>query len=157
MNSRPKKRLKILIANGVNLDLLGTREPDIYGNDTLEDIKRLIRLFFSKWKKESSGPAIDLVFFQTNSEEKFLNEISKGYSGAIINAGAWSHTSLAIADRLKGVSLPYVEVHISDLKKRELFRRKSFLKANALAVVEGLGIKGYEVALRKILRHLFDR
>lgn len=156
MNSRPKKRLKILIANGVNLDLLGAREPEVYGEGTLDDMKHLLRVFLSKWRKDSSAPALDLVFFQTNSEEKFLMEFDKGYVGAIINAGAWSHTSLAIADRLKGVSLPYIEVHVSNLKKREPFRQKSFLKANAVAVVEGLGIKGYEVALRKLLCHLFE-
>jgi 3-dehydroquinate dehydratase-2 len=155
VNPRPKKRLKILIANGVNLDLLGVREPHIYGSDTLDDMKKLLRLFISKWKKNANNTAIDLVFFQTNSEEKFLMEIDKGYAGAIINAGAWTHTSLAIADRLKGVCLPYVEVHISNMKKRENFRQKSFLKDNAVAVVSGKGIKGYEVGLIKLLRHLF--
>ncbi len=154
MNRRPKKHLKILIANGVNLDLLGLREPHIYGSDTLDDMKKLLRLFIVKWNKKAAHPAIDLVFFQTNSEEKFLMEIGKGYAGAIINAGAWTHTSLAIADRLKGVCLPYVEVHVSNLKKREPFRQNSFLKDAAVAVVAGKGIKGYEVGLIKLLRHL---
>ena len=157
MNRRPKKRLKILIANGVNLDLLGVREPQIYGSDTLDDMKKLLRLFIVKWKKKAANPSIDLVFFQTNSEEKFLMEIGKGYAGAIINAGAWTHTSLAIADRLKGVGLPYVEVHVSNLKKRENFRQKSFLKDNAVAVVSGMGIKGYEVGLIKLLGRLFEQ
>jgi 3-dehydroquinate dehydratase II len=157
VNRRPKKLLKILIANGVNLDLLGVREPHIYGSDTLDDMKKLLRLFIVKWKKKAVNPAIDLVFFQTNSEEKFLMEIGKGYAGAIINAGAWTHTSLAIADRLKGVGLPYVEVHVSNLKKRENFRQKSFLKDNAVAVVSGMGIKGYEVGLIKLLGRLFEQ
>jgi 3-dehydroquinate dehydratase-2 len=118
-------------------------------------MKKLLRLFISKWNKNANNSEIDLIFFQTNSEEKFLMEIDKGYAGAIINAGAWTHTSLAIADRLKGVCLPYVEVHISNMEKREDFRQKSFLKDNAVAVVSGKGIKGYEVGLIKLLTHLF--
>lgn len=148
-------RQKILIANGVNLDLLGTREPLIYGLSTLDDMAKSLRKFFQQKKKQYGLGSVSLVFFQTNSEEKFLMEFDKGYLGAIVNAGAWSHTSLAIADRLKGLGIPYVEVHVSNLKKRESFRQKSFLKAGALAEVAGLGIKGYELALEKLLIHLY--
>ena len=155
MKRGQKNRLKILIASGVNLDLLGEREPSIYGRATLKDMERLVRSSFNDWKKKEGIESVTLIFFQTNSEEKFLLELDKGYAAAIINAGAWSHTSLAIADRLRGLSLPYVEVHVSDVKKRESFRRRSFLKDGALYHVSGLGIKGYEVALKKMLIHLF--
>jgi 3-dehydroquinate dehydratase II len=155
----PKTRIhneKILIANGVNLDLLGSREPDIYGRATLIDMKRNVREFIKNWKGTQFSRSVQLVFFQTNSEERFLREISKNYAGAVINAGAWSHTSLAIADRLKGLSLPYVEVHVSNINKREAFRKKSFLKSGALASISGKGIKGYEIALEILLEHLFE-
>jgi len=147
---------KILIANGVNLDLLGSREPDIYGKDSLIDMQRNVKAFVKEWMLSRSSRGIRPVFFQTNSEERFLAEIAKNYAGAVINAGAWSHTSLAIADRLKGVGLPYVEVHVSNINKREPFRKKSFLKSGALASISGKGIKGYEIALGLLLDYLYE-
>jgi len=145
---------KILIASGVNLDLLGQREPQIYGTATLAEMERLLKDFFKTYKKKHKLDNLRLVFFQTNNEEKFLNEISRGYLGAVVNAGAWTHTSLAIADRLKGVNLPFVEVHVSDIKTRESFRRESFLEPIALASISGYGIRSYKVGLDKLLKHL---
>lgn len=146
---------KILIASGVNLDLLGRREPEIYGAETLADMERLLKDFLQEWKSKNQIDKLSLVFFQTNSEEKFLDEISKGYIGAVINAGAWTHTSLAIADRLRGVNLPFVEVHVSDVKKRERFRKNSFLKKSALVSISGHGIRGYKLGLDRLLKYLF--
>ncbi len=145
------KKREILIASGVNLDLLGRRQPEIYGHETLTDMKRLIQ---ERWRAVPQKADFKLVFFQTNDETKFLKELDKGYAGAVINAGAWTHTSLAIADRLVGLSLPYVEAHISRLKDREAFRQHSYLKAHALAVFDGHGIESYWLALESLLAHL---
>jgi 3-dehydroquinate dehydratase-2 len=142
---------KILIASGVNLDLLGKRQPDIYGYDTLKDMEVLVR---SQWKKRYSKAKFELVFFQTNDEAKFLKELDKDYIAAVINAGAWTHTSLAIADRLVGLQLPFVEAHVSQVSNREPFRQHSFLKPHAIALVEGHGIKSYWLALEKLMEHV---
>ncbi len=142
---------KILIASGVNLDLLGKRQPEIYGHDTLKDMEALVR---SQWKKRYSKAKFQLVFFQTNDESKLLKEFGKNYAAAVINAGAWTHTSLAIADRLVGLQLPFVEAHVSHVSKREPFRQQSFLKPHAIALVEGHGIKSYWLALEKLMEHL---
>jgi 3-dehydroquinate dehydratase-2 len=157
MTRRSQKILKILIASGVNLDLLGRRQTDIYGVDTLSDMKILVEDALRTWARDQIGLKIKLVFFQTNSEDGFLREISKDYAGAVINAGAWTHTSLAIADRLMGVSLPYVEVHVSDVKNRESFRKKSYLSEHAIASVSGLGIKSYARGLEALLNHLVKK
>jgi 3-dehydroquinate dehydratase-2 len=157
MTRRAHKILKILIASGVNLDLLGRRQPDIYGLDTLSDMEIIVKDALRVWVRDQIDLKIKLVFFQTNSEDVFLREISKDYAGAVINAGAWTHTSLAIADRLLGVSLPYVEVHVSDVKNRESFRKKSFLSEHAIASVSGLGIKSYARGLEALLNHLFKK
>ncbi len=157
MTRRAQKSVKILIASGVNLDLLGRRQPHIYGTKTLADMEDLLQGCLRKWTGDRNDLKIKLVFFQTNSEEMFLREIAKDYVGAVINAGAWTHTSLAIADRLLGVSLPYVEVHVSDVKKRESFRKNSFLQEHAIASVSGLGIKSYAKGLETLLGYLFKK
>lgn len=150
MNSRPK----ILIAQGVNLDLLGTREPHIYGHQRLQDIEALIR---------QRSPAIanlfglsepELHFFQTNHEGLFLDQLSQGWAGALINAGAWTHTSLALADRLAALKLPFVEVHLSNLSRREDFRKHSFAASHALGVCYGFGADSYITALTGLYSHL---
>lgn len=148
--ARPKIR-KILIASGVNLDLLGVREPDIYGRETLKDMERLVRSNLRQQYGSESTAGIKLVFFQTNDESKLLGEIGKGYAGIVINAGAWTHTSLALSDRLVGLNVPYAEAHVSDLTTRESFRHHSFLSSHAVCVVQGLGIKSYWVALEALL------
>lgn len=157
MTHRAQQIIKILIASGVNLDLLGCRQPDIYGVDTLSDMEILVKDALRAWAHDQTGVKIKLVFFQTNSEDVFLREISKDYAGAVINAGAWTHTSLAIADRLLGVSLPYVEVHVSDVKNRESFRKKSYLSEHAIASVSGLGIQSYARGLEALLNHLVKK
>lgn len=157
MKDGVKKATKILIASGVNLDLLGRRQPHIYGTKTLADMEAFVRSSLRAWSIKRPDPKIKLVFFQTNSEESFLREITKDYAGAVINAGAWTHTSLAIADRLIGISLPYVEVHVSNVEKRELFRRKSYLSEHAIASVSGLGIKSYAKGFEVLLNYLFNK
>ena len=152
-----KSQPKILVASGVNLDLLGRREPEIYGSDTLKDMESLLR---KNWQNEAvsfNGSGYQLVFFQSNDEFRFLSELDKGYAGAVINAGAWTHTSLALADRLAGLSLPFVEAHVSDLSKREDFRQRSFLKRHAIEVIQGLGIQSYWVALQILVKYLDGR
>jgi 3-dehydroquinate dehydratase-2 len=152
-----EKKIKILIASGVNLDLLGCRQPQIYGTKTLADMELIVRRCLQDWLRRQTGVKVKLVFFQTNSEESFLREISRDYAGAVINAGAWTHTSLAIADRLLGLSLPYVEVHVSNVRKRESFRKKSYLSQHAITSVSGLGIGSYAKGLEALLNHLFKK
>ena len=148
---REKKQQVILIASGVNLDLLGRREPHIYGSDTLKDMEKMVRKNLAARQGSSGQQRYSVKFFQTNDEARFLAEISKDYAGAVINAGAWTHTSLALADRLAGVGLVFVEAHVSDTAKREPFRKHSYLAAHASAVVQGHGIESYWLALEKLL------
>jgi 3-dehydroquinate dehydratase-2 len=154
---RSKKTRKILIASGVNLDLLGSREPRIYGTDTLKDMESLVKKNLAALQRSSKSGSYSLKFFQTNDEAKFLAEISKDYAGAVINAGAWTHTSLAIADRLVGLGLVFVEAHVSDTSKREPFREHSYLAGHAEAVVQGHGIESYWFALKELLAVLESR
>ncbi len=150
--------LKILIAHGVNLDLLGTREPDIYGSATADDINTLLQQKLSELcQLAGETRPVELHFFQSNDEAAFLQKLSDGWQGCVINAGAWTHTSLAIADRLRGLQLPYVEVHLSNLARREPFRHRSYLAAHALGTVHGLGADSYISGLYGLLRFLVQR
>ena len=133
--------MKIIIINGPNLNLLGIRQPDIYGNESFE-------VFLENLKVEN--PKIVIDYFQSNSEGKLIDKIQScinSYDGIIINAAAYSHTSVAIADALAAVSIPAVEVHISNVYKRETFRHHSHIAANCTAVISGLGLYGYKAAL----------
>lgn len=138
---------KILALNGPNLNLLGTREPDIYGNLTLSDIAKLINDEIKKFKLN-----IEIVWFQTNSEDELVKKIhslslsEEQYSGLIFNPGAYSHYSIAILDALKSVSVPKIEVHISNTHKREEFRNKKISAMAADGIIEGLGYQGYFLA-----------
>jgi len=135
--------LSILILNGPNLNLLGTREPTIYGSLTLDDIEDMCRE-----RAERLGVTID--FRQTNSEGELVTWIqrAKGENdGIVINAAAYSHTSIAIHDALAAVELPTVEVHLSNIYKREAFRHHSHVSAVARGVICGFGAKGYVLAL----------
>jgi 3-dehydroquinate dehydratase-2 len=154
MKKKNRQNHKILIASGVNLDLLGQRQQGIYGAETLDDMKDLLASKFKQWCKKNDCKEYKLIFFQTNDEAKFLSKISAGFAGAVINAGAWTHTSLALADRLVGLRLPYVEIHVSKMSTRESFRQHSYLSPHALRSVDGLGISGYWVALEILLNHL---
>ena len=136
----------ILIINGPNLNLLGTREPEIYGKVTFED-------YLSALKSTFIDQA-DLIYFQSNSEGAiidFIQENSARADGLVINAGAYTHTSVAIRDALANVRIPKVEVHISNVHKRETFRHHSFLSEICDGVIIGLGLDGYEYAVRYAL------
>ena len=142
--------MKIAVINGPNLNLLGAREPSLYGTTTLAEIEDKLR---------SIGKEIgaELTFAQLNGEGEIVEHVHglRGkVDGALVNAGAYSHTSLAIRDALAGVSLPFVEVHMTNIYAREPERRKSALADAAIAVVCGFGPDSYELALRGLVRQL---
>lgn len=149
----PPKKLRILVAQGVNLDLLGSREPEIYGADTLASIESQLRQLAPGLAQLAGVAAPELHFFQTNHEGVFLDQLSQGWDGALINAGAWTHSSLALADRLVGLRLPFVEVHLSNLARREPFRHHSYAAPHALGVCYGFGANSYLSALTGLLLH----
>ncbi|MFT6205786.1 MAG: 3-dehydroquinate dehydratase-2 [Spirosomataceae bacterium] len=135
---------RILILNGPNLNLLGKREPDIYGSQTFED-------YFEELKKVF--PETELHYFQSNHEGELLDKIHEVgfvFDGIVLNAGAFTHTSVALGDALGGVTTPVIEVHISNVHKREGFRHHSYLSAKAAGIIVGLGLKGYELAVRAL-------
>ena len=137
--------MKIIIINGPNLNLLGKREPNVYGTDSFEDY------FESLQHKYSS---IDLSIFQSNIEGEIidkLHEVGFNYDGIILNAAAYTHTSVGIGDAVKGIETPVVEVHISNVHAREEFRHQSFIAANAKGVIVGFGLKSYEMAVQSFL------
>lgn len=133
---------RVLIINGPNLNLLGQREPSIYGTTTYEELLGAIKKY-----SESKNVYVDI--FQSNHEGELIDRIhkSKGFDGIVINAGAYTHTSIAIRDALSSVNIPFVEVHISNVYKREAFRHKSMLSDLAVGVIAGLGIKSYLYAI----------
>ena len=142
--------MNILLINGPNLNLLGTREPDIYGNKTLNDIENNL----SKVAKEKS---IDLECFQSNHEGEIVDKIQhsvKRIQGILINAGAFTHTSISIRDALIGSKIPFVELHISNIFSREEFRKESFLTDKAIGIISGFGITSYFLALDGIIEFL---
>lgn len=137
--------MKIIILNGPNLNLLGKREPTIYGSETFED-------YFKEL--QSSYPTLELSYFQSNIEGEIidkLHEVGFNYNGIVLNAGAYTHTSVAIGDAVKGIETPVVEVHISNIHARENFRHKSYIAPNAKGVLFGFGLKGYNLALQSFL------
>lgn len=137
---------RILILNGPNLNLLGTREPEVYGTETLADIQSLC-------EREGKALGMRVDFRQSNHEGElveWIHEAQKGVDGIIINAGAYSHTSVAILDALEALKIPVVEVHLSNIYKREEFRHHSFVSAAAKGVICGLGSKGYVLALHAL-------
>ena len=136
-------RKRIQIINGPNLNLLGTRQPEIYGETTLKDVEKSC-VFISKENN------LDIEFFQSNHEGELVEIIQKAetkFDGLIINPGAFSHTSVAILDALNNYKGMVLEVHISNIHKREEFRRKSFVSIRADGVICGFGVSGYEIAL----------
>ncbi len=133
--------MKLIIINGPNLNLLGKREPEIYGSQTMEDFIIHLRKKF---------PNINLEYFQSNHEGRILDklhEIGFSYDGIILNGGAYTHTSIAIADAISAISTPVIEVHISNVYARENFRHHSYFSAYCKGVIVGLGMKGYEWAV----------
>lgn len=144
MNSKNARIKNILIVHGPNLNLLGKREPEIYGNATLQDINRnLARL--------AEYADIKLDFFQSNAESALIDRIQQSMSDGtdfiIINPAAYTHTSVALRDALTAVHLPFIEVHLSNIYSREPFRHHSYFSDLAIGVISGLGAKGYELAL----------
>ncbi|KWV94452.1 type II 3-dehydroquinate dehydratase [Erythrobacter sp. AP23] len=139
----------VFVLNGPNLNLLGTREPEIYGSDTLADIEAML-----EEKAKSLGLAID--FRQTNREGvlvDWLHEARKvGAKAVLLNAAAYTHTSIALLDAIKAIGVPVIEVHLSDPAKREEFRHISYVGMGAVDEVKGLGAHGYAVALEKVAR-----
>ena len=134
---------QILIINGPNLNLLGTREPEIYGNQTFLD--------YYKTLENKFADTIDLSYFQSNHEGQLIDKIHEvGFSidGIILNAGGLTHTSVALGDAIGAVKTPVIEVHISNVHAREEFRHHSFLSAKCKGVIVGLGLKGYDLALQ---------
>ena len=145
--------MKLAVLNGPNLNLLGSREPEIYGTTTLADIE-------SRLQAVARELGIELSFAQTNHEGALIDAIQglRGNAdGVIINAGAYTHTSLAVRDALSAVAIPYVEVHLSNIFAREPERRHSTLAAGAVAVLCGFGAYGYELALRGLAARLASR
>ena len=138
---------KILIINGPNLNLLGKREIEIYGKTSLNDIE-------SKTKKFAKNNNIDVEFKQSNEESEIINWIQdcmeNNYNGLLINAGAYTHTSIAIFDALKAIKVPIVEIHLSNIHKREEFRKKSFISEVADGVIFGFGSYSYILAVMAI-------
>lgn len=131
--------MKILVINGPNINMIGIREPDIYGK---QDYKALIQMIQKKAQEEN----IEIECFQSNHEGDIVDKIQEAYGvvdGIIINPGAYTHTSVAILDALKAVSIPTVEVHISDVSKRDDFRQISYVRMACIKTIMGLGLNGY--------------
>ena len=134
--------MKLIIINGPNLNLLGRREPEIYGNKSFKEYFEDLKLDF---------PAIKLEYYQSNQEGSIIDKLHKvgfSYDGIILNAGGFTHTSVAIADAIAAIDAPVLEVHISNVYQREAFRHKSFLAASCAGVIAGLGLLSYKVAIQ---------
>ncbi|MFC3809094.1 type II 3-dehydroquinate dehydratase [Lacihabitans lacunae] len=138
--------MQLLIINGPNLNLLGKREPEIYGSQSFEEYFELLKGKFLE---------VELSYFQSNFEGALIDKIHEvgfSYDGIIINAGGLTHTSVSLADALGGVTTPAVEVHISNIHAREEFRKHSFLTPKCKGMICGLGLKGYELAVQWFLK-----
>ena len=134
-----------MIINGPNLNLLGTREPDTYGNKSFETYFSELQFKFQK---------TELSYFQSNIEGELINklhEADKEFDGSVLNAAAYTHTSVGLGDAIKGIQTPVVEVHISNTHSREEFRHKSYIAPNAKGVILGFGLLGYDLAIQSFL------
>ena len=143
--------MDLLLVNGPNLNLVGQREPSIYGSQTLDDIQKDLSTLARDLDE------VNLKCFQSNYEGELIDCIQKSagtIDGILINAGAYTHTSIALRDALLGVSIPYVELHLSNIYSREEFRHKSFLSDKALGLVCGFGANSYQLALEGIVSYL---
>jgi len=140
--------VKIIVINGPNLNMLGTREPDIYGRETLDDVN-------NKLMAKAKLLGVDIEFFQSNHEGEIIDALqNKSYDAGIINPGAFTHYSIAVADALAAVSKPFIEVHISNIHKREEFRKKSVTAGYCEGQISGFGTDGYIFAFERICRVL---
>lgn len=142
--------MKILIINGPNLNMLGIREPDIYGRKTYDELIGMIR-------ESAAGLGIDVDFYQSNHEGDLVDKIQEAYfrhfDGIVINPGAYTHTSIALLDAVKAVMIPTVEVHISDVDSRDDFRKVSYIREACVATVSGRGFEGYIDAIKILMEH----
>ncbi len=140
--------MKILVINGPNMNMLGIRQPEIYGRATYEDLKAMIR-------EEADRLGVEVEFFQSNHEGALVDAIQQAYfdhvDGMIINLAAYTHTSVALLDAVKAVGIPTVEVHVSDPDSREEFRHVSYIRAACVGTVRGHGLPGYLEALRMLV------
>lgn len=137
--------MQLLILNGPNLNLLGQREPEVYGNQSFDSYFDELKLQF---------PSVQLDYFQSNVEGEIINklqEVGFSYDGILLNAGAYTHTSVAISDCLKAITSPVIEVHISNTFSRETFRHQSYISPNAKGVIIGFGLKSYALAIQSFL------
>lgn len=146
--------MKILILNGPNINILGIREPDIYGRQTYDDLVKLI-------KSRAYELNIETEFYQSNHEGDLVDAIQNAYftgvDGIVFNPAAYTHTSVAIADAVKGVGIPTVEVHISEVSKREAFRQVSYISSVAVKTITGQGLNGYVQALEFLAESLRNK
>ena len=143
--------MNILVLNGPNMNLLGIRQPEIYGSATYDDLLALVRT-------EAEVLGVEVSFFQSNHEGALVDAIQQAYfdgvDGIIINPAAYTHTSIALPDAVKAVGIPTVEVHVSDPDTREAFRRVSYIREACVASVRGKGLAGYTEALQFLCDHL---
>ena len=141
----------ILIINGPNLNLLGTREPEIYGKESLDDVETGLQDLAAKEN-------ISMKFMQSNAEHEIIDSIQAAKKDStkfiIINPGPLTHTSIALRDTFLGIQIPFIEIHISNIHKREEFRKKSFLSDISVGVIVGLGVNGYSYAFMQALKYL---
>jgi len=138
--------MKLIIINGPNLNLLGKREPEVYGDKTFEDYFKDLQSKFS---------SVELEYYQSNIEGEIINKIQEvgfSYDGIILNAAAFTHTSIGIGDAVKAIETPVVEVHISNTHKREEFRHISYISAVAKGVILGFGLQSYDLAVQSFMR-----
>lgn len=141
----------ILLVNGPNLNLLGTREPEVYGSTTLADIEQAANA-------QAMAAGVSFAAFQSNHEGALIDRIqaakAEGVDAIVINPGGLTHTSVALRDALAGVAIPFIEVHISNIHQREAFRHHSYLSGIAVGVICGLGVEGYRAAIEFALKKL---
>ena len=145
--------MKILVINGPNLNMLGCREPEIYGSKTYKDLRKQIKEF-------AKEKGVRVSFFQSNCEGDLVTAIQKAYKkydGIVINPGAYTHTSIALLDAVKSVLVPTVEVHISDVSAREDFRKMSYIRAACIGTISGKGFDGYNDAINLLISNRSDK
>lgn len=144
--------MKIAVINGPNLNFLGIREPEVYGKATLNDLEKQLKDY------NQEKYQLELIFFQSNIEGEIINFLQKCYQdqidGIMMNPGAFTHYSYALTDAIKSISIPTVEVHISNIHAREEFRRHSVTAASCLGIISGFGFEGYLLALDALIKHI---